>query len=137
MNETLSQKIAQNKFFSQMQITNTNLCKEDFSHRNLDGIISSVIIHHIEDVPKLFQVFFSLLKSGGFIAIADLESEDGTFHKEDMGVFHLGFDKDELLSYVKEAGFIHLEIQTISIARKAQREYPIFLLTGKKPLTSS
>lgn len=132
MNETLSQKIAANKFSSQMQIISTNLCEQAFPYTQLDGIISSMTIHHIQDIPTLFRTFFSLLKCGGFIALADLESEDGSFHTEDTGVFHFGFDKKEFLAHAKTAGFVNLNIETVSLAKKPHGEFPVFLLTGEK-----
>lgn len=137
MNEALKEKIKNNKFACRIETTNTNLCHENFPHPQVDGIISSMTIHHIEDIPSLFKTFFKMLKHDGFIAIADLETEDGTFHTKDTGVFHFGFDKDKFLAYAKKAGFINLEIKTVSIAKKSQGTYPIFLLTGRKPSLSS
>jgi len=98
-----------------------------------DGIISSMTIHHVEDVLALFHKFYRLLKSGGTIALADLDKEDGSFHKEDTGVFHFGFDQEEFASWAKQAGFEDVKIEIVSVAKKPYGEYPIFLLTASKP----
>ncbi len=132
MNEKLNEKIANSKFDCKIEILADNICSFE-PLLKLDGIISSMTIHHVEDVKALMKIFFNILKKGGVIALADLEPENGTFHNEDMGVFHFGFDKEEFLNYAKEAGFIELKIQTVSIAQKPYGEYPIFLLTGRKP----
>lgn len=66
------------------------------------------------------------------IAIADLDSEDGSFHTENTGVFHSGFDRSAFLSSAKSAGFKDLEIVDASIAHKPHGDYSVFLLTGKK-----
>jgi hypothetical protein len=66
------------------------------------------------------------------IAIADLDEEDGSFHTEDTGVFHNGFDRNELLNFAKNAGFKNLKIQTASTVIKPTGNYPVFLLTGEK-----
>ncbi len=97
-----------------------------------DGIISSMTIHHVEDVQALFHKFHSMLNSGGTIALADLDKEDGTFHSEDTGVFHFGFDQEEFAALAKNAGFEDVTIEIVSIAKKPYGEYPIFLLTGCK-----
>nr|CAA6830564.1 MAG: methyltransferase, putative [uncultured Thiotrichaceae bacterium] len=95
-----------------------------------DGIISSMTMHHIEDVEAMFAKMHSLLKQGGFIAIADLETEDGSFHTEDTGVFHLGFDGDALVQFATAAGFQHAEIGPASNISRSARDYPVLLLTA-------
>ena len=114
-----------------LNILEMDLTKEILDTK-FDAIISSMTIHHIEHVQDLFHKFYSLLKINGIIAIADLDKEDGTFHTEDTGIFHLGFDRNEFLDISKNAGFKNLKIQTASIAEKPTGSYPIFLLTGKK-----
>ncbi|MBC7418282.1 MAG: class I SAM-dependent methyltransferase [Pedobacter sp.] len=114
-----------------LTILEMDLTKETLDTK-FDAIISSMTIHHIEHVQELFNKFYSLLNKGGTIAIADLEKEDGTFHTEDTGIFHLGFDRNEFLDMAKNAGFRNLKIQTASVAEKPTGNYPIFLLTGKK-----
>jgi cyclopropane fatty-acyl-phospholipid synthase-like methyltransferase len=97
-----------------------------------DAIISSMTIHHIKDVQAIFNTFFAVLADNGTIAIADLDAEDGSFHSEDTGVFHTGFDRTEFLTFAKNAGFKDVKIQTASIMHKPSGTYPVFLLTGKK-----
>ncbi|MET4083801.1 cyclopropane fatty-acyl-phospholipid synthase-like methyltransferase [Pedobacter sp. UYP30] len=113
-----------------------NILEMDLTTETLDtkfdAIISSMTIHHIARVQELFYKFYALLIDGGTIAIADLDKEDGTFHSEDTGIFHLGFDRNEFLNMAKNAGFRNLEIQTASVVEKPTGNYPVFLLTGKK-----
>lgn len=97
-----------------------------------DAIVSSMTIHHIENVQAIFNKFYTLLKDNGSIAIADLDVEDGSFNTEDTGVFHTGFDRNEFLKMAENAGFKDLKIQTASIMEKPTGQYPVFLLTGKK-----
>ena len=110
----------------ELDLVNTEL------DENFDGIISSMTIHHVEDVQALFHKFYRLLNRGGTIALADLDKEDGSFHTEDMGVFHFGFDQEEFATLAKKAGFEDVSIEIVSVAKKPYGEYPIFLLTGYK-----
>jgi len=97
-----------------------------------DGIISSMTLHHIADIKKLFTQFYSLLRDGGSIALADLDIEDGSFHTEDTGVHHFGFDREWLVDIAKRAGFVDIICTDVSVASKPHGDYPIFLLTAKK-----
>jgi len=106
--------------------------KSTQSLQNIDGIISSMTIHHLKDTEALLQKFYTLLDENGTIALADLETEDGSFHTDDTGVHHFGFDKDMFLSIAQKVGFKDLKIKTISVASKPHGDFPIFLLTGRK-----
>lgn len=97
-----------------------------------DGLISSMTLHHVEDLSAFFNTIYKNISDEGFIAIADLESEDGTFHSDNTGVHHFGFDEDELYEIVKDAGFKNIEIENINTIKKPQKDFGIFLLTAQK-----
>jgi len=97
-----------------------------------DGIISSMTLHHIEDTQAMFNDFYTMLNDNGIIAISDLDIEDGSFHTEDTGVFHLGFERKAFQDKAIAAGFKNVKIITASIDEKPHGKYPVFLLTGNK-----
>lgn len=98
--------------------------------RTFDGIVSSMTMHHIRNIEAMFGKFHAMLREGGFIAIADLDQEDGSFHTEDTGVHHLGFDRTAIAACATGAGFRQVQVTTASVVQKGGRGYPIFLLTG-------
>ena len=114
----------------------TEAVEKDFSKetldRKFDGIISSMTIHHLEDILALFHKLYAMLNDGGFIAIADLDTEDGSFHSDNMGVFHHGFDREALAAIAEEAGFKDVKFDTASTINKPHRDFTVFLLTARK-----
>ena len=100
--------------------------------RKFDGIISSMTIHHIEDTQALFHKLHSLLKPGGFIALADLAPEDGSFHEHgNSGVYHFGFDEETLKSQALAAGFERCRYRIIhKIEKENKKSYEIFLFSA-------
>ena len=54
------------------------------------------MLHHIEDTAAALRGDLgALLRPGGRLALADLDTEDGSFHDPDAeGIHHLGFDRD-------------------------------------------
>ncbi|MEA3455125.1 MAG: class I SAM-dependent methyltransferase [Campylobacterota bacterium] len=114
----------------------TEIIQKDLScesiDREFDGIISSMTIHHLEDTRALFSKFYGMLKQDGFIAIADLDSEDGTFHSDDTGVHHHGFDRDMLNSIARDTGFSDIQFDTVSTIKKPNRDFSVFLMTAVK-----
>ncbi len=101
-------------------------------NRQFDGIISSMTLHHIADIPALLREFQRLLKPGGFIALADLDLEDGSFHTEDTGVFHCGFDRADIAAQAQAAGFNQVQVVDASVVQKPHGQFPVFLLTGRR-----
>jgi len=97
-----------------------------------DLIYSQMVLHHVTDVEALFQKFYTLLNPGGYIAIADLFTEDGSFHGPEVKV-HLGFDPEILAKQLEANGFKQLEFKTcFEVKRESGRKYPVFLLVGQK-----
>jgi len=129
MNAQLRQKLS--TIPCEVEILDIDLEKSRLD-RKFDGIISSMTMHHIHDVPTMFGHFHAMLNDGGFIAIADLESEDGTFHSQDTGVHHHGFSTAAIVGSASTAGFKNVAALTVSIVRKEQGDYPVFLLTATR-----
>jgi len=97
-----------------------------------DGIVSSMTLHHVEDLEAFFKSIYKNLDENGFLAIADLEKEDGTFHSDNTGVYHYGFDEKELCDVVKKCGFKDVSFDSIATINKPQRDFGVFLLSAKK-----
>jgi len=98
----------------------------------LDLVVSSMSVHHVENVKELFDWFSSILKPGGYVAVADLVKEDGTFHRDNTGVFHFGFEREEFEGYMTSAGIEPVEFKVVHSIERNGREYPIFLSAGRK-----
>ena len=80
--------------------------------QHFDAIVSSMTLHHVEDLELFFSTIYENIKEGGFIGIADLESEDGTFHSDNAGVFHFGFAKEKLVALAQKCGFKDVRLRT-------------------------
>ncbi len=113
----------------ELEVLEQDLIREPLQRR-FDGIISSMTLHHIADIPALFRQFHQLLKPGGFIALADLDTEDGSFHTEDTGVFHCGFDRSAIAAEAVAAGFTAVQTADASVVQKPHGQYSVFLLTA-------
>ena len=99
-----------------------------------DLAISLLVLHHVADTATALAAIRGLLLPGGRIAIADLDTEDGTFHDADAeGIHHLGFDRGALGALARDAGFTDVEFRTATEIVDGDRRYPVFLLLGRNP----
>ncbi len=115
----------------ELEILEIDLSKTKLE-KNFDSIISSMTLHHVENIKDILTDFYDMLNKNGTIALADLDTEDGDFHTEDTGVYHFGFDRNELVKLTQDIGFKNVVIQSASVVRKPHGVYPIFLLTAIK-----
>ncbi len=97
-----------------------------------DLILSSMTLHHVADVPALFSRFAHGLSSGGRVALADLDEEDGSFHEDVTGVHHRGFSRKLIEGWLKDAGFRQIQLGTATVTSKESRDYPVFLATAQR-----
>jgi len=108
----------------------------DFEHNDypqkFDIIYNQMVLHHVNEVDSMLKNFHSHLNPGGYLAIADLYPEDGSFHGMDVKV-HWGFDPEKLKEMLSSIGFQNIEYKTcFEVTRESGRSYPVFLLTAQK-----
>ena len=80
----------------------------------------------------MYKEMAETAREEGFIALADLDAEDGRFHPDMSGVYHAGFARASIRALAEQAGFSQVEICTASVAQKPWGDYPIFLLTARR-----
>lgn len=98
-------------------------------------IYTLMALHHVADTAKLFEGFYTLLEAQGFLCIADLDKEDGSFHGPGFPG-HKGFDRGELRELAGQIGFREIEFRTVFYVTKelevGKKEFPVFLMTARK-----
>ncbi|MGD0820941.1 MAG: class I SAM-dependent methyltransferase [Desulfomonilia bacterium] len=100
-------------------------------------IVSSMTLHHIQNIKPLFDEFYKILSPDGYLCIADLDLDDGKFHGTNEGVFHFGFDRAKLRQVFMEAGFDAIRDRTATEVMKPTADgikqlFTIFLMIGRE-----
>ncbi len=123
-------------------LTNVRTILVDFGKgERIDGkfhlLASSMTMHHVQHTGELFRQWFGLLLPGGVLAAADLDTEDGSFHGDNTGVFHFGFDRGYLKTLLNRTGFRDVRVVTAATmtrdaGEKGKREFPVFLIIARK-----
>jgi len=98
-----------------------------------DVAVSMLVLHHLEDTTGALGAILRLLRPGGHLALADLDTEDGSFHSADAeGIHHHGFDRDALAEQARAAGFVDIEFRTPTAIEHEAGRYPVFLLLARR-----
>lgn len=93
----------------------------DTSEEMLEVLKEKIAASQIKDVEKLLNIFVNLLNPPGYLCVADLEEEDGSFHGEEFSG-HKGFSINYLDNFLSEIGFIIIK----------RKIYDIFLIVAQK-----
>lgn len=104
---------------------------------SFDVIYSLMTMHHILDTTRFLSHFFNLLKPGGYLCIADLEKEDGSFHGLAVTDVHKGFDRMDFQADLEKTGFTNVQFSSVFEVKKViagqEKAFPVFLVVASKP----
>lgn len=117
--------------FTDISTISLDLSTQPSPEDKFDFIFTQMTFHHINDYSEVTEKFFEMLKPGGFLCVADLEKEDGSFH-EGKETVHNGIDSTILAQILLERGFDVKNRVLAHTIKKNNREYPVFLVSAMK-----
>jgi ubiquinone/menaquinone biosynthesis C-methylase UbiE len=135
MVKVMNNKIKTSKV-KNLKTLNFNLEKAELKDAKFDFIFNQMVLHHISDIDDIITKFYSLLNPGGFLAIADLYTEDGSFHGDGF-TGHKGFDIEILSNKIRNQGFTNVSHRKCFVINKKisdteTKEFDVFLLIAKR-----
>lgn len=99
-----------------------------------DLIYSQMVLHHVDDTEKIIEKFGKHLNRGGWLAIADLYTEDGSFHGEGFSG-HKGFDPEYLEKIMIKHNFAGIKyMKCFTIEKQTAgglKQFDVFIITGQ------
>jgi ubiquinone/menaquinone biosynthesis C-methylase UbiE len=109
----------------------------DVLEGHYDLVVSSMTLHHVQEIGPLLERLYKIVAPGGCLCIADLDLSEGQFHGDNTGVFHFGFDREILRHAFAEAGLEDVRTRTAAQVLKPARDgelraFTVFLMTGCK-----
>jgi tRNA (cmo5U34)-methyltransferase len=107
-----------------------------YTIKKFDLVLTQMVLHHVTDIENIIRRFFKLLNPGGYLAIADLYPEDGSFHGEGFKG-HPGFNVEKLVAILAKNQFINISHKLCFVINKEisdseTRQFDVFLLIANK-----
>jgi 2-polyprenyl-3-methyl-5-hydroxy-6-metoxy-1,4-benzoquinol methylase len=117
-----------------LKVLNFDLEHNDHNAGKFDLIFTQMVLHHVDDIDSIIKKFSKLLNAGGFLAIADLYKEEGSFHGEGFNG-HNGFDPESLAKILGKNQFRNISHRSCfiidrKISGTETKQYDVFLLTA-------
>jgi ubiquinone/menaquinone biosynthesis C-methylase UbiE len=96
MLDVLSDKIQASQA-ANMHPVRLDLAIDPLPAQKFDVTYSLMVLHHLpRSRTSCLRKFRQILQPGGWLVVADLDEEDGTFHTDGTTDVHLGFARDDL-----------------------------------------
>ena len=135
MLEVLANKITDAKVRN-MHPVRLDLESDPIPSERFDLTYSLMTLHHIHNVKKVLIKFYDLLLPQGYLLVADLDREDGSFHTDGTTDVHQGFDRAKLKKVIEDIGFENVKFSTAYEIKKqidyAEKVFPVFLMSAQK-----
>jgi ubiquinone/menaquinone biosynthesis C-methylase UbiE len=97
---------------------------------------SLMTLHHIHKARDIIRKFHTVLEPNGYLLVADLDREDGSFHTDGTTDVHKGFDRAELQKWTESAGFGNVTFSTAYEIKKKiegqEKSFTVFLMSAQK-----
>ena len=122
-----------------MQAERLDLGRDPVPDSRYHLIVANMVLHHVDRTDVLLAAFHQMLLPGGFLAIADLDTEPGLFHDPDVAesVYHHGFDRHVFMDRLYRVGLVDVTDVTAHVIRKPIangeiRNFPVFLIVAHR-----
>jgi tRNA (cmo5U34)-methyltransferase len=135
MVKVINEKITTTKV-KNLKTLNFDLEHTDYKGGKFDLIFTQMVLHHVVDIKSILCKFSQLLNSGGYLAIADLYEEDGSFHGDGF-TGHRGFKPEYLTGILKKNNFSNLSDKSCfvidrKISETETKKFGVFLLIANR-----
>lgn len=133
MREVAQRKVSDGELPASTRIWSLDLTEQGPPQESFDLVVTSLVLHHIQDLGPVLAGFRAMLAPGGQLAVADLDSEDGSFHAH-LHDFdgHDGFDRAGLSEQLEQVGFSDVRVSDASTVVKHGTTFPVFLALARR-----
>ena len=77
----------------------------------VDLVYANMLLHHVADPLQVLKEMYRILKAGGKIVLTDIAEHEHTWLRQEKSDLWLGFTKDDLNEWLKEAGFSKIQVK--------------------------
>jgi len=119
-----------------LRTLNFNLETDEYKEGKFDLIFTQMVLHHVVDIENIISNFHLLLNPKGFLVIADLYEEDGSFHGDGF-TGHNGFNVVELSDILRKNSFLNIKNRTCfvidrKISETESKQFEVFIMTAQR-----
>lgn len=81
------------------------------SSKYVDLVFANMLLHHVNDPLCVLREMYRILKPGGRVVLTDIIEHEHTWLRAEKSDLWLGFNREELESWLKETGFKNITVE--------------------------
>lgn len=134
MRSAMERKVASGDLPVDARVMDLDLERHSAPDERYDLVVASMVLHHVHDLERVVAGLASLVDAGGHLCVADLDTEDGSFHAhlQDFDG-HPGFDRDHLATLLGATGLEVVSVADCTSIDKDGTTFPVFLAVATRP----
>ncbi|WP_431473111.1 methyltransferase domain-containing protein [Ornithinimicrobium sp. W1665] len=136
MRSVMEGKVAAGVLPRDARVVSLDVEMQQVPQERFDLIVGSLVLHHVQQLDAALAALADLLTPGGHLCIADLDSEDGSFHQHDFDGHH-GFDRVALAADLEAVGLTDVRVEDCTTIEKDGGTYRVFLATARRALADT
>ncbi len=111
-----------------------NIEKTLLNNKTVNAVFANMVLHHSAKPILAIKEMHRILKNKGKVVITDLVKHNIDEMRDKMGDLWLGFEKKEVVNWIKEAGFTNINYSLISSLSDKNQEpkLEIFIIDALK-----
>ncbi len=99
---------------SELDLRLGNLEHLPLTDQEVDGVLVSMVLHHLAMPVGVFHEFSRILKPGGKLLIVDFIKHEDEQLRNDMADLWLGFTEEEIMSWLEKSGFTDVTFESMT-----------------------
>jgi ArsR family transcriptional regulator len=97
--------------------------------RSVDVALLFLVLHYVADVRQVISEAARILRPGGRVLVVDMEAHGRAEYREQMGHVWQGFEREQMLGWMTDAGFSHVRFSRVG-TETAARGPSLFAAVG-------
>lgn len=110
----------------------------------VDAVFANMYLHHCPDPLAAIREMMRVLKPGGRLVLTDMDAHDQAWMREEMADTWLGFERDQVKGWLREAGLVNVLVSCASQCCAGSETVPgqqaqidVFVATGTQRVTGA
>jgi excisionase family DNA binding protein len=79
--------------------------------KTVDLVFANMLLHHVNDPLCVLKEMYRILKPNGQVLVTDIMEHDHTWLRQEKSDLWLGFNREELVGWLEEAGFKNVSVE--------------------------
>jgi ArsR family transcriptional regulator len=99
----------------------------------VDAALAHMVLHYLPSPPDAIREMVRVVRPDGVVVVVDFVQHESEWMRQELGVLWLGFDPEEVLGWLREAGLASPGVETFEPASPGRELPATFIASAHRP----